>query len=356
MPIKGWKCPIERTQVPFDHFETCKARKGRAAFPPWMARHAHLKIENDVRHSTLDVTATRTMNCPRQTFIEVLWDYYIDPSKIAARERGTALHSVAAEHTDPKLWYTEANDPVRMTINGEIGGVPLSMACDAMKRDMTEIVDYKFPSDFSVRFRGPKAKKEYACQVNMARLMLGQQEWALQAGYDPETVLLTIWDHACGKQEGPLAQEAPHMTEEEILATRPGGSNHTIEEIISIHLWMVQEYEKNGAPTDIGKLEEIAAQIPLVGEPMFRGDKCRMYCDVSEICFGIVRKYGRPEATWGTEDESPSEEQHRTDGRVEEDQGPSVCSTPTNAGLQKAVGSSVQKEGSSGSPRFSPTK
>jgi hypothetical protein len=308
MPIIGWKCPIERTLVPFDHFETCTAKKGRPAHPPWLASFGAKKIQEDVRHSTLAITATRTMTCPRQTFIETLWDYYVNPSDTALRDRGTALHEVAAGAANPKVWITEKSDPVRMTLTGKLGGVELSMQCDAIRRDMTEIVDYKFPLDFAVSYRkGSKAKPEYSCQLNMARLFLAEKDWAIEAGYDPETVLLTIWNHAMGKNEGPMAQEAVHMTEQEILGTKPGGSQHTIEEIISIHQWMVEAYKKAGSPTDMGKLKEIAAQIPLVGEPMFNGTKCREYCDVTDICMGIVREYGRPTANWEEEGSAPDD-------------------------------------------------
>jgi len=292
---------LERTNVPFDHFETCRAFKGRAAFPPWMARRIAQQIEEDVRHAGLKLTATRSYGCPRQTYIEAMMGYVIEPGKVALRARGTVLHGAAASAFDPECWYTEATDPVRMTLAGQFGGYEITMLMDALRRDMGEIVDLKFPMDFSVRYRDkPFATEKHIPQMNIARVLLGQQEWATEAGYNPDEVLLTVWDHGCGKNDGPKALCVPHATEEAVLGMPASGGDTTIEQVLATHVWMEEQHEKaveSGGDTPEVR-ERVAASLPLVGVTQFGGKKCTEYCDVEPICSQLVRKYGEPEVEW----------------------------------------------------------
>lgn len=297
MPTTKFKCPLERIEVEFDHFESCTARKGRPAFPPWMAKLHATKQANDVRHSTLDLTATRTMGCPRQTYLEVMFEHVIDPAKLALRLRGTAMHEIAEKYWDKEYWLTEKSDPVRMTIPGTLGGYTVSMLCDVLRKDLKEIVDMKFPMDFSVRYRKDTAKLEASIQLNLARLFLGEQEWAKGEGYDPDDVLLTIWDHAIGYDAGPVALAAPHMTEDRILGSRPFGGEFTVGQILEVHAWMHAQQLKNeeAGKDTVEARERLAASLPLVGVTMMNNKKCPQYCDMEKMCSELVRKYGEPD-------------------------------------------------------------
>ena len=288
-------CPIERIEVPFDHFESCRAKKGRPAFPPWMAKLHAEKTLHDVRHSTLDLTATRTMGCPRQVFLEVKYDFALDPTKLALRLRGTASHEVAEKYWDKEYWYTEKSDPVRMTIDGVFGGHQVSMLCDVLRRDLKEIVDMKFPMDFQIKYRKDQAKLEACIQLNLARLLLGQQDWAVKEGYDPDDVLLTIWDHAIGYDAGPKALPSPHMTEERMLGTRPFGGEYTMAQIMEISAFAKKHASSDMSDDDRDKL---ASSLPLVGVGQMRGSKCTKYCDREKKCLELVRTYGEPEVTF----------------------------------------------------------
>lgn len=314
MPIVGFKCPIERTEVPFNHFETCTAKAGGPAFNPVFARIIARKIQGDVRHSTLKLTGTRVTGCPRATFIETQFPHYVDPNTLCASYRGTVLHAAFAEAADPKYWITESNDPVRTNLSGVLYGVSIDMMVDAIRRDLKEIVDYKFPLDWSIRYRGqqfekelPKVipdavvrarfgtgtcKPEYAVQLNEARLLLAQQEWAIREGYDKDNTRLTSWDFALGQggQGGPAALKVPYLTEDEMAEMHPYGGDATVAEIIRVHGVMVENHEA-GADRD-----EHAAAIPLIGETQMNGKKCTLYCESEGICSMLVRKYGRPGA------------------------------------------------------------
>lgn len=298
MPLTKFICPLERIEVDFDHFEHCTAKKGRPAFPPWLANAIAIKEQSDVRHKTLDLTATRTFGCPRQVYIETQWDFSLDPSKLALRARGSAMHEIAEKYWNKEYWMTEKSDPIRMTIDGVFAGYKVSMLCDVLRRDMKEIVDMKFSMDFSVKWRdkSPNAKMEHALQLNLARHLLAQQDWATKEGYDPDDVTLTIWDHAIGYDSGPKALHAPHMSEDQMLAKVPFGGKYTVGQILEIYEWMQDEHMKmkDEGGGDEAK-DRLAASLPLVGLEMMRGSKCTKYCDVEKKCSALVSKYGEPE-------------------------------------------------------------
>ena len=300
MPVIGWLCPATRAKVSFDHFNECEhGPRSRPAYSPFWARLAARKIVGDVRHSTLDLTATGVMDCPRRIYLDRTFDYHVDPSRAAAMHRGTALHGVMAETLDPEVWSTEARDPVRHDLRGTIGGFVISALADVWRRDLSEIVDAKFPKDWSVRFRNKAAfygktgsDVAYPIQLNIERHLMAQQVWAMDAGYDPATVKLTVWNHGLGATEGPLALECEHMSVDEILSARAWGSAMTVADHAAL-LVQVREEDAKLAPGDVEGRERLAAAIPLVGQPMFGGKKCDG-CDLKEKCDELVRKFGMP--------------------------------------------------------------
>jgi len=301
MPVVGWICPGTRARVGWEHFDTCDhGPRKLTAYSPFLARLSAGKMQGDVRHSTLDITATGVMDCPRRIYLDRTVDYYVDPSRAAAMHRGTALHGVMAEWLDPEVWSTESSDPVRHDLRGELAGVAISALADAWRRDLTEIVDAKFPKDWSVKYRprtGYYAKSDpknvaYPIQLNIERHLMAQQKWATEAGYDPERVKLVIWNHGIGAVEGPLALECEHMTVEEIMAARAFDSRLTVADHAALLLQIRAEDEKI-APGDAEGRERLAAAIPLVGQPMFNAGKCGM-CDLKEKCDELVRKFGAP--------------------------------------------------------------
>lgn len=295
MPVVGWICPNTRKKEPFGHFDTCRdGIAGRPAYSPFFAAVEEAKIAEDIRHSTLDMTITQTMDCPRAIYLERTTKYYIDPTKRAAMTRGTALHSVMAKTLDPKKYITEGNDTVRMDVRGVLFGQPMSALLDILRADYSEIIDGKFPKDWSVRYRDKagRVKPEYAVQLNGQRLLLAQQDWAIKAGFDPDKVLLTNWDHALGDVEGPAAMHAQIMDETQMAAIRPWGSAFTIQEHVDT-LAEVKAAHEALTPGDAEGQERLAASIPLVGEAMLGKKKCNG-CAVKQQCDALVSKYGRP--------------------------------------------------------------
>lgn len=300
MPLTKWIHPLTRKEVELDHFDTDRSYNGRPAANPWVCRAAAVNARNDTRHAGLDLTATRTMGCPRQVYLETQFPFSLDPSKLDLRVRGTINHNGAEQWFNPDVFMTEVTDRDKMTIPVTIGGYELTMLADVIRKDMTEIIDMKFPNDFSLRFRKEQAKADHEVQLNLARLGLATQQWALDAGYDPDKVMLTVWDHACGPSEGSKALRARHMTEQQVLDHKAGGGVHTIEEILAAYAWM-QDAHKECDGSDAGK-RKVAGQLPLLGETMYNNKKCMMYCDMQKMCEQLVVEFGRPQVEFATED------------------------------------------------------
>ena len=298
MPCKGFIHPLTLDNVPFDYFDTDTSLNGRPAFPPWAARFIAAKFENDVRHSTLDLTCTRCTGCPRQTFIEVLLPWWTDPSSSFVMHRGSALHEVAANNWNPATHRSEGVERATMTVAGKLFGTELSalMDCNTIAgQRITELIDLKFPNDMSIRFRGNTAKPDHAFQLNVARLLLAQNEQAVADGYDPDDVLLTIWDHACGKDAGPVPLPAAHMSEDQMLALTPGGGEWSVRNIIASVLGAKEVYDEREHTDKLkeGSLRELIAGMALVGRTQFNSKKCPLYCGVNGICDGIDMEFAR---------------------------------------------------------------
>ena len=295
MACKGWICPMERTKVPWDHFEECTARAGYPAFDPTMARFfAKKQEEYDKRkvedeRSGFGPSATRLLGCPRAAVIEREMDWWINPANSAMMIRGSMQHEKWEQETDEEQWTSERR------FTGKLGGKDVVVVVDAHRKDWSEILDRKFPNDFSVRFRGTEAKPDHRVQLNIARLLIAQDEEAIKEGYDPDRVKLTLWDYGIGQGDPPKALTVKHMTEAQVLQHHGGstGKNtakYTVENNLELLAW-AEEQKRNGVEG-----ETIAASLPMVGETQFNGDKCTKYCGVERECSSLVKKFGYPEA------------------------------------------------------------
>lgn len=331
MPLAGWTHPITGERVPLDYFDYDVSCDGRPAFSPALARAAAVKAHGDERHRTLNLTATRCLTCPRQTFLSTLFPYYPNPRKYGLAERSTLLHEGLAKSWNPAVYFAEGRD--NTVLQGKLFGVDVSLQLDVLKfaRDVgthddpsvppriVEIGDNKFGKDWSAAYRdSPRpgearagvAKWDHALQLNIIRLVLAQQEWALRGGYDANSVLLTIYDYAESRTDGlgvPLA--APHLSEEQLRVARPAVRQSweknfdqvafdraaTVEEIVKEHVWAQWRYSQipEGLRRERAMVEQAVAPMALIGQRgMFNGKMCTDYCDVKDECDALVRKYG----------------------------------------------------------------
>ena len=332
MPLAGWLHPITSERVPLDYFDYDTSCDGRAAYSPALARFSALKEHRDERHRTLNVTTTRCLGCPRQTFISTLFPYYLDPRKRAGlRDRSSLLHEGLARYWNPDVFFAEGADYT--VVKGVLFGVEISTQIDCLKyaRDpethadpnvpprIIEIADNKFGRDRSAYYRDKprpgelaagKAKFDYQLQLNIMRLILAQQPWAVQGGFDADNVLLTVYDYGEDRGDGlgmPLKCE--HMNEQQIAAAKPAirqpwedkfdqhayDAGATVAQIVHDHAWAQHRYSQipEALRRERAQVEQAVTQMRLIGQlGMFNGQMCDKYCDVKEECDALVRKYG----------------------------------------------------------------
>ncbi len=332
MPLAYWLHPITGQKVPLDYFDYDTSADGRAAYSPALARFCMLKQQRDERHRTLNVTTTRCLGCPRQTFLEVLFPYGLNPrTRAGLRDRSSLVHEALTHYWNPSVFFAEGVD--KTTIAGTLFGVPISTQMDMLKfaRDagthddprvpprVVEIGDNKWGRDWSASYRNkPKygaleagtAKFDHTLQLNIMRLILAQQDWAIQGGFDPNTVLLTVYDYAESRDDGlgmPLKCE--HMTEAQIAQAKPCiwqpwedkfdqrayDQGVTVTDIVREHAWAQYRYSQipEGMRQERALVEKVVAPMRLIGQlGMYGGKMCDKYCDVKDLCDEMVRKYG----------------------------------------------------------------
>lgn len=249
----------------------------------------------DKRHSGTNITITMGMGCPREVLINRLLDTYPDPQKIWAMHRGTWLHEqVGLAQGTLEDWWTEESAPEHCIYTGQLGGITMSCKIDAVKKDFSELLDWKFRKDGAEKFVDVNrvAKPEDACQLNMARMLMEQC-----LGRDLSDMKMYIWvmSGECMRTEAPL------MSWAQICAVHPGGSEHTIGEIFemlraAMAKWTEEAELEGTTPDQISMASRLAIinTLPQVGKSQFVNRrnpsicKCTMYCPVKNECFDLL--------------------------------------------------------------------
>jgi len=210
-----------------------------------------------------------------------------DPSKMWKMQRGTWLHEMVGlslgENND---WWTEEVDEGRCVYEGELFGVPMSCKIDAMKKDYSVLMDWKFRADGAERWIDPQrnARIEDSAQLNMARMLIGQQ-----TKRDTSEMSMYVWVMA-GET---VRTSVQHMSEGQIGAVRPGGGEYTVEQIFTLLSGAMNDWQALDEDAADEEKHKIVAALPMVGKGMFKSKRnkvqcmCTHYCEVQEECYAI---------------------------------------------------------------------
>lgn len=284
--ILGWQNPLDGRTYGLEDFG------GMASVvpEPVLRAMAH-KAKHDTRHQGPNVTITSGLSCPRKTFISRSFPTYPDPTKMWKMQRGTWLHEmVGLSLSENDAWVTEEGDHDGCVFKGNIFGTDMTCLIDARKKDWSQLIDWKFRGDGAERWIDPMgaAKTEDAAQLNMARLLMEQQE-----NQDLRDMAMYVWVMSGAMVKTTCA----YMTEEQIGQVRPGGGKYNVKEIFTLlnagfAEWVHIAKELNVEPTQVPheKLQPVVAKMPMVGEGMFASKRkgtnmCTSYCEVSDECF-----------------------------------------------------------------------
>lgn len=228
----------------------------------------------DTDHANGNVTASRTLACPRAVLIE---DFLPCTPSITSFNKmmwGIAIH----EAMEPL-----AQKPPRFT--GKVLGVEMSGEPDELDE---MIVDIKTHGEYShKKSASGGASPELAVQINIYRILAEQNKYEVKglaawhgamlpetAMFGPNPIAAWVW------------QEVPRMTEEEIALVQPYGSGYTVRQIVK---YLHEGASRIRAGEDPVK---VVRDTPLVGEKMFNGKKCQFYCSVNEECGRVEGRKG----------------------------------------------------------------
>lgn len=278
----------------------------------------------DTEHAEGNLTATRISRCPRATLIE---DFIgpdapggglaFNPVRWNSATWGTALHEWMAKHSPPgslvEVRWPRPDAQAIVLDFGEGVKAPVSAQADFLPADKAVVVDYKCHSESAQLtkwwFRG-KPDEDLVIQFNVIRTLV-EAEWP-----DAKVEKGVFWHGAmtpemrtlpgckgCGapKRKMPFeappwfVQEIPRVSLQELGGTKPKGGRTTLREIVSMLLWGREEIRvvsaavKRGTPEWYAKVNGIINTLPMVGEQMYRGDMCLVYCGApQDYCFGIA--------------------------------------------------------------------
>lgn len=287
--IVAWRNPLNGMPVPLTDFDALDG-----VMPEPVLRGMLRKQEIDTRHTGSNITITSGLSCPRKLLVQRMLPCTVDPQKLWAMHRGTWLH----EHMGLMLgengeWWTEEVAPIECTFEGTLFGVKLSCKVDALRKDYSRLMDWKFRKDGNERFVDAygEARDTDAAQVNMARLLIEQN-----IGRELPGMQMHVWVMAgqC------IRTLAPHMTEHEIGQIKPGSGDYTVLQIfdmlrMSVDLWAKAAQDKQCTLDDvpIDLKQSIIHALPMVGLTMYRNSRrptqcaCQDYCEVRDECFEV---------------------------------------------------------------------
>lgn len=283
--IVGWRSPVDGKVYDLEDF----THLGRVVPEPLLRSMAQ-KAKLDTRHQGDGITITSGLSCPRKILVQRMMPVTPDPTKMWKMQRGTWLHEMIGlslgENPD---WWTEEVAEDECVFEGEIFGVKMSCKIDALKKDYSTLVDWKFRADGAEKWIDPqgRAKEEDSAQLNMARLLIEQT-----TGKKLDAMKMYVWVMA-GQT---VRTEVPYMSEMQIGAIRPGGGDTTILEIFQYLNQGMEAWRKLAGDGDLYEVphaekQKVVAALPMVGEKMYRNQRtpsinmCTRYCEVQDECF-----------------------------------------------------------------------
>lgn len=283
--IIGWRSPLDGRVYGLEDY----AALGHV-IPEPVLRAMSKKAQLDTRHQGPGVTITGGLSCPRKTAVSRMLPSTPDPTKMWKMQRGTWLHEmVGLALGENEEWWTEETSDEHCVYEGEVFGVRMSCKVDALKKDYSHIIDWKFRGDGAEKWIDPMgvAKPEDAAQVNMARMLIEQA-----IGRELPEMLMQIWVMA-GRT---VLTTAPHMSEGRLGEIHPGGGTYSIAEIFKLVDRAMSAWKQAGSgDPDSVPMEErqkIIASLPMVGETMYRKKRapslnmCTSYCEFQDECYG----------------------------------------------------------------------
>lgn len=293
MPITSLWCPCVGGQVPLDHYNT-----GKCPMPPapigWLCGVVKAAM-GDTLHCDGAMTPTRLTACPRAVLIADYEDTYLDTRSHDSMMNGTIVHEFIRANAPEGMYYPETQFPVEGHPAPMFLGVPIRGRIDLLHADMLTIEDIKTKGEYPAKKMLGKlqTEDEDTSQVNLYRLAVQQMfdvdarnlgvwvGWRASARPLPDRLDPSDARGVAAAKPAWFKVPAPVRNEAWIASVKPWGGRYTVGEIFDMYGWYRKA--RAGGTAHV----EALAQVPMVGETMFGGKKCSLYCDpgVRDVCF-----------------------------------------------------------------------
>jgi hypothetical protein len=277
-------------EVPFGHWI-----KGDCPKPPIPAAWEGVLLDalavdrKNEGHCGFNISATSLLTCPRQLFIDRLWDRYINPSERFSAETGGVFHDRLAQAA---IKYGLALPekplgPIWLWGLSDLIGAPIHMTPDLITPQGIE--DYKFTNPTTLRYLPSDGHPDSEHEVQWSLYWHGKYNGVASAEVpDPSGFIWYVammTGRECAQVGGPWLRRSPGLLSvQQIADFHPHEGMASCTEIGKVLVEAFKEVEAGQTK------EEVLSRIPLFGLSMMvdkrtgLSNKCLKACGVRDIC------------------------------------------------------------------------
>ena len=239
MPLVGFICP-NGNKVSFEYcIHKCK---NRCISIPTAIMLSHTRGWNGIP------SVTQLLKDTREAYLEILHNYYQEPSSMTYALLGTAIHERLEEHNNDRFISEK-----RIFI--DIDGVVISGRIDVYDKETKELWDYKTTSEYAVILAKQGKKWEWNLQLNMYKIMLEE------LGYEVRDLFIQYILKVSEKETPMGTIKLPIIDKNRVLS-----------------------YFKKQAMALLTALKDQVLPPMCRDVYTWNGKKCKEYCPVRDIC------------------------------------------------------------------------
>lgn len=161
MPIKGFRCDVDKSPVSFDACIGCAATRKNMERGCFHSDAILRGIRKSIREPIVGVTVTELLDCPRAYFLKKRFPIHVYPSRAFWAFRGTMAHQILEGDK-------QACDIVEKRFFMDLMGVKVSGCPDLIRGD--RIIDWKTARKIPAR-----PNESHVLQLSMYRVICSAQ-------------------------------------------------------------------------------------------------------------------------------------------------------------------------------------
>ena len=312
MKIASLFCPCDNAVHGTDHYSAGLCTNPPMPLPWMLGIQGNLTA--DKFHQGFKITATRLLACPMQTAIEGLLSVIeVDLRHFNSMTWGSAVHAFCEKYAPPGSYvetqFPRPGQPTPVLFAGTDAEIAVAGKADYISPDVALLIDYKCTSEASLSFkmRGPDGDLCVQFSVYVRIIEQSIEDAKIKRCQVWHGGLITAGGRECrvckrGGLPPWVSFDVPTLTDEEILAHKPGGGDTTVREIVLSYKRLSARLAAIGPQSMIDSIVASAAEgketnpgidvieaaireeMPLAGRTMWNGKKCPKYCTARPTC------------------------------------------------------------------------